>query len=132
MEAELPKKNKGGQPKKDIEIFRNSYLRTRFTKAELEKMTKKINTEFLKSRLKYKGQYVYLRIMEYSIPEKQVLNIAPDLKADFRNIGNNINQIAASLNTKKTDPLYKEMLHKLTIISQQLEKIALQKTDFSK
>lgn len=113
-QPENPKKKAGGRPQKE-EAEKRSHPGWGFTSAEIDR----INEEFSKSKEAYIGAFIYKMVTGQPIAMPKMVTFPEDLKRDFKNLGNNLNQIAVALNAKKSDPLAKAMLEKLELIGQQ-------------
>ena len=114
MEPEKNEKKAGGRRKKEPGHKRN-HPGWGFTQEEITA----IMNEFSKSQEQNIGAFIFKKVTNQPLKRAEMANFPDDLKRDFKGICNNINQIAAILNTKKADPLSPEMLNQLRIIGRQ-------------
>jgi truncated hemoglobin YjbI len=110
------RKSKGGRPKNAPELKRR-HPGWGFTETEISQILK----EFEKSSESTIGLFIYKVVTKKPIQVNQASIFPEELKSDFKNLGNNINQIALSLNTKKTEPLANSMLEQLERIARQYQ-----------
>lgn len=109
-------KKKGGRTPKSPDLIRNKRS-IRFLSSEFTE----ISTQFSYSGERHLGEFLFKKVTHKPISKPSQVSFPAELNRDFKALGNNINQIAAVLNSKKNDSLAPEMLSQLKLIAKQYQ-----------